>query len=55
VSSSTVEEIANDIDGLGISGIGDDLADVRSFLLPLINNQKTNILIGKIHILCENQ
>lgn len=43
----------NDIDGLGISGIGDHLADVGSFLLLLINNQKANILIDRIHILCE--
>jgi hypothetical protein len=52
-SSSTVEDLVNDIDGLGISGIGDHLADVGSFLLLLINNQKANILIDRIHILCE--
>jgi hypothetical protein len=30
-SSSTVEEIANDINGLGLSGIGDHLGDVGLF------------------------
>ena len=42
-SSSTVEDLANDIDGLGISGIGDHFSDVRCFPLLLINNEKTNI------------
>jgi hypothetical protein len=52
-SSSTVEDLVNDIDGLGISGIGDHIADVGPILLFLINNQKTDILIDRIHILCE--
>jgi hypothetical protein len=52
-SSSAVEDLVNDIDGLGISGIGDHLVDVGSFPLLLINNQKTDILIDRIHILCE--
>jgi hypothetical protein len=52
-SSSTMEDLVNDIDGLGISGIGDHLANVESFPLFSINNQKTNVLIDRIHILRE--
>lgn len=53
-SLSTVENLVHGIDGLGISGVGDHhLAFVGSFPLLLIINQKTNILIDRIHILCE--
>jgi hypothetical protein len=48
-----MKDLVNGIGGLGISGIGDQLANVESFPLFSVNNQKTNILIDRIHIICE--